>query len=373
MPDTFFETVSPDHADRVIAVHELGEGETKIVKIQVLRQGAFKHPQYGKISFDEKTFKSFIKNFEERVPQEHIAYDFKHQPDHGAAAWLKRLFVEEGGLWADVELTKRGAEALKNREFIYFSTEYVDDYKDRESGKSYGPTILGGGLTNRPFIKGMAPTLMSEDREELFVSVEDSATHKEIESMDEIKKQIADLNAKLAGLVDGAQNKEEVQKAFSTVGEQIKSLQEKLDEMQETKRLTDEETAKALEDAKEEATNAKAAQAKAEEEAKNLTESLAETIKDRDAKGEEIKSRDEVIRQQNVDAFCKGLGDKGLWPATVEVVKELMAAGSGEEVVTLSEGEGDDKKDVKVDLMGVITRIVDSIPDEFKVSVIMTC
>ena len=366
MPEAFLQTISPE-----LKLEDTGE-ESKTVKIQVLRKGAFKHPQYGKISFDEKTFKNFIKNFEEKVPQEHVAYDFKHRPDWGAAAWVKSLFIEGDGLWAEAELTKRGLEALKNREFIYFSTEYVDDYKDRESGKSHGPTILGGGMTNRPFIKGMAPVLMSENVEEEFVAIENSPSQKEIGgNMEELLKKIADLRTELTDLVEKADSKEDIQKAFSTVGEQIKSLEEKLDEAVKF----DDEKAKALEDAQKEVDEGKAAleakdaelEAKTEE-TKNLTESLDNAIKDRDAKDEELKGHKEELRQKDVELFCKELGEKGIFPATVEVMKEVLLAGSDEAVVTLSEGEGEEKKETKVDLRGIFAKIIDSIPEDFKVS-----
>lgn len=366
MPKAFFQTISSE-----LKLEDTDE-ESKTVKIQVLRKGAFKHPQYGKISFDEKTFQSFIKNFEDKVPQEYVAYDFKHRPDWGAAAWVKSLFIEGDGLWAEAELTKRGLEALKNREFIYFSTEYVDDYKDRETGKSHGPTILGGGMTNRPFIKGMAPVLMSDDVEEEFIPVESSPAQKEIGgNMDELLKKIADLRAELTELVNQADSKEDIQKAFATVGEQIKSLEEKLDQTVKA----DDEKAKALEDAQKEVDEVKAAleaknaelEAK-NEETKNLTESLENAIKEKDARDAELKSHKEELRRKDVELFCNELGEKGLFPSTIEVMKEFLLAGSDEKVVTLSEGEGEEKKEVEVDLKGIFSKIIDSIPEDFKVS-----
>jgi hypothetical protein len=174
--------------------------------------------------------------------------------------------------------------------------------------------------------------------------------------MDELLKQIADLRQELNSIVEKADSKEEVQKAFSTVGEQIKALEEKLDDAMKA----DEEAQRSLDEAK-------AAIAEKEEAVKNLTESLENAIKEKDAKEEVIKSHKEELRQKGVEAFCKELSDKGLWPATVAVVKDVLMASSSEKVVTLSEGEGEDKKDVEVDLKGVIDKIVASIPEDFKV------
>jgi len=218
----------------------------------------------------------------------------------------------------------------------------------------------------------MAPVLMSGDKEQEFIEIENSPAQQEVGgNMEELLKQIADLRTELDGLVAQAQTKEDIQKAFSTVGAQIKSLEEKMDETMKA----DADKAKALEDAQKEVDEAKVAleakdaeiEAKAEE-TKNLTESLENAIKDKDAKDAELKNRDEVIRQQSVEAFCKDLEDKGMWPSTVEVMKELMSAGSGEKVVTLSEGEGEAKKEVDVDLKGIFSRIIESIPEDFRVS-----
>jgi vacuolar-type H+-ATPase subunit I/STV1 len=211
----------------------------------------------------------------------------------------------------------------------------------------------------------MAPTLMSEDKEELFVPVEESATQKEVQgNMEELLKQIADLREELNGLVEKAETKEDIQKAFSTVGEQIKALEEKLDEAMKT----DEDEKKALEEVKTALASIEEEKKVLEEEKRSLAESLENSIKDREAKDAIIKSHQEELRQTNIEVFCKELSDKGIWPATVAVVKDVLVAGSGETVVTLSEGEGDEKKDVEIDLKGVITKIIESIPDEFKVS-----
>jgi hypothetical protein len=150
------------------------------VKIQCLREGKFKHPWYGTLKFDQKFFKSMIKNFDADVPNPQIAFDFKHQPDNGAAAWVDKVFIEDRNLMADVNLTEKGRKSIQDGEFKYFSIEYTDDYVEYEfkevlgeNGEKievenkipHGPTMLGGGLTNRPFIKGMAPVALSEGGE----------------------------------------------------------------------------------------------------------------------------------------------------------------------------------------------------------------
>jgi hypothetical protein len=51
---------------------------------------------------------------------------------------------------------------IKGGEYRYFSPEWTYSYIDTESGIDYGATLLAGGLTNRPFFKGMASVMCSE-------------------------------------------------------------------------------------------------------------------------------------------------------------------------------------------------------------------
>ena len=52
---------------------------------------------------------------------------------------------------------------IKANEYRYISPEWHMHYKDKESGKDIGPTLLSMALTNRPFIEGMQPIMLSED------------------------------------------------------------------------------------------------------------------------------------------------------------------------------------------------------------------
>ncbi|HDH45468.1 MAG TPA: methyltransferase domain-containing protein [Thermococcus sp.] len=131
--------------------------------IEIFRIGKWKHPQYGWIVATREMFESFIRNWKNKVIGRELSFDFHHRPEWGAAAWVKDMKIEGDRLKAYVEFTPRGCEAVKNKEFIYFSPEYVDDYVDKENPSiHYGPTLLGGGLTNTPFLTNLAPIVLSE-------------------------------------------------------------------------------------------------------------------------------------------------------------------------------------------------------------------
>lgn len=382
----------------------------KKVTIEVLREGKFQHPMYNLITFDSKIFSNFIRNFDDKVPQEHIAYDFRHQPDWGAAAWMKRLFQKGGKLFATVELTRRGYRALKDKEFLYFSTEYHDAYKDRETGKLYGPTILGGGLTNRPFIKGMAPVLMSEDGEEVFASMFEkhgdrkpkgdksqlddktptkggSPMKKLLEALKALKdkiiamtesddgvqkKDLEEMNASMEALTTGiselkpedleGDDKKENEAKLEELSSRVVSLSERLGKIKVADPKADSKLEKLetrlgtfekkLSDLPVDQTKLLEEQkAELEAKVKSLEEgnaALGDSVKKLQERGE---ARDKELYESKVATFTKELAEQGHYPSVCQEVTAILEAyeGQGTAVVTLSEdeGEGDKKKKVE--------------------------
>ena len=59
-------------------------------------------------------------------------------------------------LWAEVHWTARAIEYIQAGEYRYISPEFDLDYYDEKKGKHIGAVVLAIGMTNRPFLKGMA-------------------------------------------------------------------------------------------------------------------------------------------------------------------------------------------------------------------------
>jgi phage I-like protein len=137
-----------------------------ISQIEIMRTGTWKHPAYGQFSITENDIDEFILHFNEKVRGVDIAIDLEHgeTPHKGASAgWIKSLAKSGNSLLAEIEWTDLGKEKLKAKEYKYFSPEFKFSYEDHETGKKYTNVLMGGGLTNRPFIKNMQPVLLSED------------------------------------------------------------------------------------------------------------------------------------------------------------------------------------------------------------------
>jgi phage I-like protein len=135
-------------------------------KVQVLRVGNF---MYQDDSMDEPEeleitpamLASMVTNFNEKVRGVDPAFDYSHKSGEKAAGWFKKLVTDESGkeLWAEVDWTLPAAQALANKEYRYVSADISWNYQDNETGKKFGPTLNGAALTNRPYIKNMAPAM----------------------------------------------------------------------------------------------------------------------------------------------------------------------------------------------------------------------
>lgn len=131
-------------------------------QIQILRTGIWEHPVFGTIEITEQTLQDFVDNFYAGLPGTDIAVDQSHQPDQGAAGWFRDLYKRGTELWADIGWTPMGVQLIRDEIFRYFSPEFDVVYTDAETGEKTKNVLRGGGLTNRPFIRGMAPVMLSE-------------------------------------------------------------------------------------------------------------------------------------------------------------------------------------------------------------------
>lgn len=195
-------------------------------EVQLLRTGLFYHPAFGEMDITKSMLESMVKNFEDEVRGVDLAIDYSHDSHDIAAGWVQGLTLrEENGrteLWAIVEWTPKGVKRLADKEFRYLSADFTLDYQDNETLKTFGPTLLGAGLTNRPFVKNMQPAVTLTEGEK-----------GQNMSVDELKKQVSDLQDKNQALsdelaelkkVDYEAQLAEKDKAIEKKDEQIKEL-----------------------------------------------------------------------------------------------------------------------------------------------------
>lgn len=163
--------------------------------VQVSRAGTF-YKGDQKIPITRATLSSLKKNFDGKVRGIDLAMDYFHDSDKVAAGWFKAVELRNDGneLWAQIDWTKTGRQKLAEKELRYVSADIDFDYQDNETKKKFGPVLLGAGLTNRPVIKGMAPTTqLSEFSEE---------TNMDEKALKELQDSIAKLTATVTTLAE---------------------------------------------------------------------------------------------------------------------------------------------------------------------------
>jgi len=152
-------------------------------EVQLMRTGTFSHPFFEEFEVTEEMFKSFRKNFRNKVKKVELAIDYSHMSGDKAAGWITEVILREKNteLWVAVNWTPEAVQKIMDREFRYMSADFSTNYVDNETGKKFGATLNGGALTNRPFIKDMDAVLsdidMSDEKRQAIMEIYTSKEH----------------------------------------------------------------------------------------------------------------------------------------------------------------------------------------------------
>jgi phage I-like protein len=130
--------------------------------IQAFPVGEYKHPLYGKIKMTVERARKMALNVIQKVRGVDLAIDFAHNSGGEAAGWVKSAEARTDGLWLFVEWTRDAADQIRAGKWRYFSPEFVDAWIHPQTGVKHTDVLLGGGLTNRPFLKNILPVNLSE-------------------------------------------------------------------------------------------------------------------------------------------------------------------------------------------------------------------
>lgn len=134
-------------------------------RVNAFRVGTYEHPVYGPTVLTQERLNRFAENINTRVRGVDLDIDYAHKGDpvmgSKAAGWVRSAEVEDDKLWLFVEWTDPAKEAIKKREYRYFSPEFFDEWTDAK-GVKHKDVLAGGGITNRPFLKDLVPLNFEE-------------------------------------------------------------------------------------------------------------------------------------------------------------------------------------------------------------------
>lgn len=136
--------------------------------IQVARIGQFRGHPAGPFQFTPAVFDTIIRNFT-RTTNRAVPVDYEHateateggvyQKGAPAIGWIVKLDNRgQEGLWGYVEwINAQAVEYVRNGQYRFFSPAVSFNAINAMTGEPQGPTLVSGGLTNRPFLDGMTP------------------------------------------------------------------------------------------------------------------------------------------------------------------------------------------------------------------------
>lgn len=140
--------------------------ESRTTWIDVGPKGEWAGHSEGPFVLDDATFDSIIKHFKTQKSRPQVdyghgsLYETDGQPKP-CAGFILDLQVQNDRLWAKVEFTKRAANYIRAGEYRYCSGVFCWDVIDPQSGDTVYAILDSIALTNRPFIDGQNPIMLS--------------------------------------------------------------------------------------------------------------------------------------------------------------------------------------------------------------------
>jgi len=155
------------------------------VQIELLSTGMWDAPFHGVFMITPQDLQQYCDNFNADVrassSTQGLPIDYEHDADGGAAGWIMGLSVGPASdptlaasgitsLWASVEWTPNGAQAIIDGEYKFISPEFCPEgYMDPEGVlDDLDNVLIGAGLTNRPLLKGLQPVTAHDGTQKTF-------------------------------------------------------------------------------------------------------------------------------------------------------------------------------------------------------------
>lgn len=147
---------------------------SKKLRIPIARLGAWHHPQYGTVKFEQDDFASLINNFTTNArgyePPLRYGHHEKGPGIHDgerALAHMIDMYQHSDVLWGVFEPNNESVvEEVERGEYRYATAEIIRKAKDKVTGKPLGPFLKSHALTNTPFIPNL-PRNVVEDSDSL--------------------------------------------------------------------------------------------------------------------------------------------------------------------------------------------------------------
>ena len=133
------------------------------------KQETFKH-WMGEFTLNDDVFQNFVANNKKKCVGRELYVNYDHEygaTGSKAAGWITNMEVEGNDLLLSVDWTPSGELALQNKEYKYFSAEFMLGQYKSADGKLFNDVFTGGALTNKPFMRKAQVNLSDEGEGEV--------------------------------------------------------------------------------------------------------------------------------------------------------------------------------------------------------------
>jgi Mu-like prophage I protein len=143
----------------------VGLAEDRPTWLHAFPLGRYVHPVHGELVFTRERLERLAEGVNRGVRGITPALDFDHREDRAkggkAAGWITAAEVRADGLWIAVEWTEEALGEVRAGAWRYLSPEF-GDWTDPRTGVRHRDVLLGAALTNRPFLRDLAPVAACE-------------------------------------------------------------------------------------------------------------------------------------------------------------------------------------------------------------------
>lgn len=160
----------------------------------ILPIGTFHTRKYGELTFTREFAEQLVANWRAKVLGEREVFiDQQHRQDQ-SFGWVKDLQVRDDGVYAKVEWTALGRQAVEGGVYRYFSAA-IGSHVDIRTGDTIYPVLHTISLTNVPVMYTMRPVHLSDNEPGTDPAHGDGETNTQEESMNTLAEIISALLA----------------------------------------------------------------------------------------------------------------------------------------------------------------------------------
>jgi len=138
---------------------ELSTLTSNLIKVPFVKKGSWKHDVYGKVEFTDKDITELVQNYKNNVTGftpyltlGHLDEELNSTDSHRKRGNLQDIVVEGDTTFGIFKVSNEVYARVKKGEYEYSSGEFHRKFKDKNSGKEVGTTVLRVALTNSPFL-----------------------------------------------------------------------------------------------------------------------------------------------------------------------------------------------------------------------------